>query len=56
MVGICYKELGKFKLAIERLESGIKYAKNSKSDLETKRNWLTIANLFIAEIEELKEN
>jgi len=28
----------------------------SKSDLETKKNWLAIANLFIAEIEELKEN
>jgi len=31
-LGICYKELGKFKLAIERLESGIKYAEKSKSD------------------------
>ncbi len=53
-LGICYKELGKFKLAIERLESGIKYAEKSKSDLETKQNWLTIANLFKAEIAELE--
>ena len=55
-LGICYKELGKFKLAVESLESGIRYSANSKSDLETKNNWLAIANLFIAEIEELKEN
>jgi len=38
------------------LESGIKYAGKSKLDLETKQNWLAIANLFIVEIEELKEN
>ncbi len=55
-LGICYKELGKFKLAIERLESGIKYAEKSKSDLETKQNWLTIANLFKTEIAELESN
>ena len=53
-LGICYKELGKFKLAIERLESGIKYAEKSKSDVETKNNWLTIANLFKAEIADLE--
>jgi tetratricopeptide (TPR) repeat protein len=53
-LGICYKELGKLKLAIERLDSGIKYAEKSKSDLETKQNWLIIANLFKAEIAELE--
>ena len=53
-LGICYKELGKFKLAIERLDSGTKYAEKSKSDSETKQNWLAIANLFKAEIEELE--
>lgn len=53
-LGICYKELGKLKLAIEKLESGIKYAEKSKSDLETKKSWLAIATLFIAEIEELE--
>jgi len=53
-LGICYKELGKFELAVEKLESGIKYAKKSISDLETTQNWLTIANLFKAEIEELE--
>ena len=53
-LGICYKELGKFKLALEKLESGIIYAEKSKSDVETKKNWLVIANLFIAEIEELE--
>jgi len=53
-LGICYKELGKFKLAIEKLELGIRYAKKSKADLQTKQNWLTIANLFKAEIEELE--
>jgi len=53
-LGICYKELGKFKLAIEKLELGIKYAEKSKADLQTKQSWLTIANLFKAEIEELE--
>ncbi len=55
-LGICYKELGKFKLAIDRLESGIKFAEKSKSDFETKQNWLTIANLFKTEIAELESN
>jgi len=55
-LGICYKELGKLKLALEKLESGIKYAEKSKSDLETKKNWLTIANLFKAEIAELEND
>ncbi len=53
-LGICYKELGMLKLALEKLESGIKYAEKSRSDLETKRNWLMIANLFKAEIAELE--
>ena len=51
-LGICYKELGNFKLAIEKLDSGIKNADKSQSDLETKQNWLAIANLFKAEIAE----
>jgi hypothetical protein len=42
------------KLALEKLESGIKYAEKSKSDLETKKNWLMIANLFKAELAELE--
>ena len=53
-LGICYKELGMLKLALEKLESGIKYAEKSKSDLETKKNWLMIANLFKAELAELE--
>ena len=53
-LGICYKELGMLKLALEKLESGIKYAEKSKSDLENKKNWLMIANLFKAELAELE--
>ncbi len=53
-LGICYKELGKLKLAVERLDSGMKYAGKSKLDLETKQKWLMIANLFKAEIAELE--
>ncbi|NHJ26104.1 MAG: MarR family transcriptional regulator [Candidatus Lokiarchaeota archaeon] len=53
-LGICYKEIGKFKLAIENLELGKKLSKKSNVDYDTKEKWLIIADLFISEIEQLK--
>jgi tetratricopeptide (TPR) repeat protein len=55
-LGICYKELGKFSLAIEKINSGLSFAGKSKGDDETRNNWMAIATLFLAEIKELKSN
>lgn len=50
-LGICFKELGNKKLAIENLKKGKKYTNKCFCDFETKRKWLTIADLFITESE-----
>ncbi|NHJ25826.1 MAG: hypothetical protein EAX89_14690, partial [Candidatus Lokiarchaeota archaeon] len=51
-LGICYKELKNYEQAIENLNRGKNYTKKCFCDLETKRKWLTIAELFITEIEQ----
>jgi len=53
-LGICYKELGNYELAIEYLKKGKEITNKSLSDLDTKRKWVVIADLFLAEIEQLK--
>ncbi|MFX0039368.1 MAG: tetratricopeptide repeat protein [Promethearchaeota archaeon] len=53
-LGICYKELENYDLAIDYFKRGIKSTKSSSSDQETKTNWIAIANLFLAEIEHLE--
>jgi len=53
-LGICYKELENYDLAIDYFKRGIKSTENSASDQETKTNWIAIANLFLAEIEQLE--
>jgi tetratricopeptide (TPR) repeat protein len=50
-LGICYKELKNYDLAIEKLEKGIEITEKEDFDLETKQKWLSIANLFLSEIE-----
>jgi len=50
-LGICYIELNKYELALENLKEGKVLAKKSKSDPETKQKWLSIADLFLAEIQ-----
>jgi tetratricopeptide (TPR) repeat protein len=50
-LGICYKELNNFDLAVENLKKGIEITENDIDDIETKQKWLSIGNLFIAEIE-----
>jgi len=53
-LGICYKELENFELACEYLQKGKDFTENSIGDPDTKRKWITIADLFIAEIEQLE--
>ena len=50
-LGICYKELKNYELAIEHLKMGKEYTDKYFCDFETKRKWLTIADLFITETE-----
>jgi len=54
-LGICYKELKNFNLALENLEKGKKLTESGSIDDETKQKWITIANLFLLEIEQLEE-
>ncbi|MFX1346641.1 MAG: tetratricopeptide repeat protein [Promethearchaeota archaeon] len=54
-LGICYKELKNFDLALENLKKGKKLTESSSIDEETKQKWITIANLFLLEIEQLEE-
>jgi len=53
-LGICHKELNNFDLATENLAKGKELTNTSEIDQETKQKWLTIANLFLAEIEQLE--
>ena len=50
-LGICEKELGNLKLALDNLKRGIKLMETSRFEEDTKQKWLQIANLFLAEIE-----
>ncbi len=50
-LGICYKELNNYDLAMKNLKQGIEITEKEVDDLETKQKWLSIGNLFIAEIE-----
>ncbi|MFW9781558.1 MAG: tetratricopeptide repeat protein [Candidatus Heimdallarchaeota archaeon] len=52
-LGICYKELGNNELAVKNLTKGIEITTKEVSDPDAKQNWLSIANLFLAEIEQL---
>ena len=52
-LGTCYKELKNFDLAVENLKKGIEIIENDVDDTEMKQNWLSIGNLFLAEIEQL---
>ncbi|UCD02248.1 MAG: hypothetical protein JSV23_04305 [Promethearchaeota archaeon] len=53
-LGICYKELENYDLAIEYLQKGKETTDKSSADHETKRKWVTIADLFLAEIAHLE--
>ncbi len=51
-LGICYKALENYDLALKNLKKGKDLTKKSTSDPETKHKWLTIADLFLTEIEQ----
>jgi tetratricopeptide (TPR) repeat protein len=53
-MGICYNVLEKFELAVEFLIKGKESTNKSVGDLDTKRKWMAIADLILAEIEQLK--
>ncbi len=53
-LGICYKEMDDQDSAIENLSKGKEFTNKCYCDLDTKRNWLTIAELFLAEIAEME--
>jgi len=50
-LGICYKELEKYDLAVENLNKGKELSNEVSNNLDTKQKWLSIANLFLNEIE-----
>lgn len=53
-LGICYKELENYDLAVENLEKGKDLTINSSADPETKQKWLSVAELFLSEIRQLE--
>jgi len=53
-VGICYKEIKNFDLALQNLKKGKNLTKSSISDPETKQKWNAIADLFLLEISLMK--
>ena len=53
-LGICFKELDNFDLAVENLTIGKNLMEKSSIDPEAKEKWLKIVNLFLAEIEQFR--
>ena len=49
-LGICYKVLEKYDLALKNLKEGKNLADKITVDLETKQKWLAITDLFLSEI------
>ena len=50
-LGICFKELGKFELAINYLKKGKEYTNKCFCDFDLKKKWLIIADIFLTDIE-----
>ncbi|MHA1886186.1 MAG: tetratricopeptide repeat protein, partial [Promethearchaeota archaeon] len=55
-LGICNKELEKYDAALENLQKGIQFTEKASIELDKKEEWLSIAKVFILEIEELKQD
>ncbi|MFX1493670.1 MAG: hypothetical protein ACFFBZ_05260 [Promethearchaeota archaeon] len=55
-LGICYRELEYYKLAIENLKKGKALTNSCFVQFELKQKWLVIADLFLAELAELGED
>ncbi|MFX1468953.1 MAG: hypothetical protein ACFFB8_09835 [Promethearchaeota archaeon] len=54
-LGICYKAIGNLNLAVKNLRKGKELTNKNVKDPETKQKWLSIANLFLTEIEQVKK-
>ncbi|MFX1420261.1 MAG: tetratricopeptide repeat protein [Promethearchaeota archaeon] len=52
-IGICYKVLKNYQLAVEYLKNGKEFTDKSLSDIDTKEKWIVIADLILAEIDQL---
>jgi len=52
-LGICFKELENYELAIEYLKKGKEFTYKSISDHEIKQKWIIIADIFLAEMESI---
>jgi len=50
-LGICYKVIGELDLAVENFVKGKELTEKNVKDPETKQKWLSIANLFLSELE-----
>lgn len=55
-LGICYKALGNYDLTEKNLKKGKEITKKSSIDPETKQKWLTIADLFLSDLQPLEVN
>ncbi|MFW9970941.1 MAG: tetratricopeptide repeat protein [Candidatus Odinarchaeota archaeon] len=53
-LGICYRELENYQNAVDYLQKGKRLTDKILSDVEDKAKWITIANLFLNEIEQIK--
>ncbi|MFW9882222.1 MAG: hypothetical protein ACFFG0_54865, partial [Candidatus Thorarchaeota archaeon] len=53
-LGICYKELKDLERTLEYLTMGKNLTEKSSLDAETKQKWISIANLFLLELEQLE--
>ncbi|UCC19609.1 MAG: hypothetical protein JSV62_16160, partial [Promethearchaeota archaeon] len=51
-LGICYSALEIYELAVENLKKGKELTNKIISDVESKKKWLAIVDLFLAEVEE----
>ncbi len=50
-LGICFKELGNYELAIEYLKKGKEFTYKCICDHEIKKKWIIIADIFLTEME-----
>ena len=53
-LGICYNALGNFESGLENLEKGKNLVNKTIKDPETKRKWLSIADLFLKQIKPIE--
>jgi tetratricopeptide (TPR) repeat protein len=55
-LGICYKELEDFNTAVENFSRGKELTNKYLIDIDSKRKWLQIADLYLAQIAELESD